>query len=500
MYEGPARRRARSCMSLAGCVLITGTLTACAVGPNYHRPPAITSAVFKENRGWVPATPAQIPSDQNWWTIYNDPVLNSLESQVQVSNQSLKASEAQFREAMQVVAAERGALFPDIGVTGAATHSGEAGGALSSRNSSLGSAFRTLPYTRTTTVSATASATWALDIWGRIRRQIESDVDLSEVSASDVAAARLSEQVTLAEDYFQMRAAEQAIRVYNTYIADLENALEIVQNEVRAGTTTLADVYAAQTQLESTQVAAINEQQTRATYEHAIAVLTGRPPADLAIPEGPLATTVPVVPVGVPSELLQRRPDIAAAERNVASQNALRGVAEAAWFPSLTLTGDAGFTSSKLAGLIKSSNSLWDFGGQLAETVFNGGARLANQRQALAAYQAAVANYRQTVLLALQDVEDDLVTLRVLQQSDALDVTAVNAARLSEQLYTNQFKAGIVSYASVLTAQTARLQAEITLLAIQNRQLTTSVDLIAQVGGGWDESQLNLPNHGVPTG
>lgn len=489
----PTRRVAcTSVLFAAGCAL-----SACAVGPNYHRPAAITSATFKENRGWKPATPSQIPADQRWWAIYNDPQLDALEKQVQISNQTLKASEAQFREAMQVVAIDRGALFPDLTVGGNGAHAAQGGGATAAQYS-VTTTHAAGTYYKYNTVSVTANGSWTLDIWGKIRRQIESDTDLAEVSASDVAAARLSAQVTLAEDYFQMRAAERAIRIYDTYIADLENALAIVQNEVRAGTDTLADVYAAQTQLETTQVAAINEQQTRATYEHAIAVLTGRPPAALAIPAGELTTTVPVVPPGLPSELLERRPDIAAAERTVASENALRGVAEAAWFPSLTMTGDFGYTSSKIAGLINSSNSLWSFGPQIAETVFNGGARLAFNREAYAAYQASVANYRQTVLTALQSVENDLVTLRVLQQSDALDVTAVNAAQLSEELYTNQFKAGIVSYASVLTAQTALLQAQITLLAIQSQRLVTSVDLVSQVGGGWSESQLALPNHGVP--
>ncbi len=502
MSEVAARLWTRSRMFMVagpiGCALVAGALTACAVGPNYHRPSAIVSQDFKENRGWEPATPAQIPADQQWWTIYNDPELNSLESQVEVSNQTLKANEAAYRAALQVVAAERGQLLPaiDLGLTG--TRSGENGGALSTESTSaVGKAISTTSV-KYTDITLEGQGSWALDVWGKVRRQIESDVDLAQVSAAEVAAAQLSAQVTLAEDYFQMRASEQAIQIYSTYIADLENALQIVQNEVRAGTDTLADVYAAQTQLESTQVSMINEQLTRATYEHAIAVLIGRPPAQLSIAAGSLTTTVPVVPAGLPSELLERRPDIAEAERTMASDNALRGVATAAWFPSLTLTGDFGYSHSSLAGLVNSSNSLWSFGGSAAQTLFNGGALLAQSREARAQYDEAVANYRQTVLSAFQSVENDLVTLRVLQQSDALDVTAVNAAELSEQLYTNQFKAGIVSYASVLTEQTTRLAAEVTLLAIQSQQLVTSVDLISQLGGGWSASELNQRNEGVP--
>lgn len=502
MYEGAARRRARPRMSVVGgamsCALLTATLTACAVGPNYHRPAAVISTSFKENRGWVPATPAQIPGNQQWWTIYNDPVLDSLESQVEVSNENLKAAEAAYRNATQVVDEVRGQLLPDVNMGLTGNHTGEAPGATSIQQTTAVGHTTRIPYLKFTTVSLQAQGSWALDIWGKVRRQIESESDLAQVSAAEVAAARLSAQVTLAEDYFQMRASEQAIRIYQTYIADLENALEIVQNEVRAGTDTLADVYAAQTQLESTQVLAINEQLTRATYEHAIAVLTGHAPADLAVPEGAFPAVVPVVPAGVPSELLERRPDIAAAERTMASDNALRGVATAAWFPSLTMTGNFGYNHNKLLGLISSDNALWSFGPQLAETIFNGGARLAQSRGVRAQYDQGVAQYRQTVLTALQGVENDLVTLRVLQQSHALDVTAVNAAQLSEQLYTNQFKAGIVSYASVLTAQTARLQSAVTLLAIQSQQLVTSVDLISQLGGGWSASELNQPNRGVP--
>jgi NodT family efflux transporter outer membrane factor (OMF) lipoprotein len=343
-----------------------------------------------------------------------------------------------------------------------------------------------------------SQASWTLDVWGRIRRQIESDVDRSQASAADVAAALLSAQVSLAEDYFQMRAAEQEMRMYQTYLADLENALKITQNQVRAGITTLADVYQAQTQLENTQVSDINVQLTRATYEHAIATLIGKAPEQLSLAQGSFTTTIPVVPVGLPSELLERRPDVAAAERTMASENALIGVAESAWFPSLTLTGAFGFTGSKFAGLLSSSNAAWSFGPQLAETVFNGGARIGQNREARANYDQAVAAYRQTVLTAFQSVENDLVTLRVLQQSDGLQVTAVGAARLSEDLTLNQYKSGIVSFTSVITAQTTRLASEISLLAIQNQQLVTSVDLVSQVGGGWTASELQLADRGVP--
>jgi NodT family efflux transporter outer membrane factor (OMF) lipoprotein len=506
MHAAAARPRAHSRRFLTGrtlgCVLLAGTLSACAVGPNYHRPPARVAPAFKENQGWLPATPRQIPVGQPWWSIYNDPVLDALERQVVVSNQTLKASEAAYRAAQQVVAADRGTLFPDLQVTGSATRTGEAGGVLRANSGTTGTSstagFQPPSYLHQTTINVGAQASWTIDVWGRIRRLIESDTDRAQASAADVAGALLSAQVALAQDYFQLRAAEQERRIYETYLSDLENALEIAQNQVRAGVTTLADVYQAQTQLENTQVADINVELTRATYEHAIATLIGKPPAELSIPQGPFKTTVPVVPVGVPSELLERRPDIAAAERTMAAENALIGVSEAAWFPSLTLTGNAGYTANTLTKLIRSSTSLWSFGPSVAETVFNGGARLAQMRQARANYDQAVANYRETVLSAFQAVENDLVTLRVLERSDGLQVTAVGAARLSEQLTLNQYKAGIVAFTSVITAQTTRLASEISLLALQNQQRVASVDLISQIGGGWNAAELRQRGRGVP--
>jgi NodT family efflux transporter outer membrane factor (OMF) lipoprotein len=256
-------------------------------------------------------------------------------------------------------------------------------------------------------------------------------------------------------------------------------------------------VYSAETELESTRAADVNVELTRAKFEHAIAVLIGRNPAELAIEHGGLTNSVPVVPAGVPSELLQRRPDIAASERSMASANALVGVAEAAWFPSVTLSASYGFTATALPGLFNAGNSLWSFGPTLAETVFNGGARLATNRQARANYDEAVANYRQSVLTAFEAVEDDLSSLRVLEQQAALQTTAVEDARKSEALTLNQYKSGIVVYTTLLTAQTTRLSAEISLLGIQSQQLVASVDLISQLGGGWSAAQLDRPDRGI---
>ncbi|HEX9138500.1 MAG TPA: efflux transporter outer membrane subunit [Steroidobacteraceae bacterium] len=463
-------------------VMLLATLAGCAVGPNYHRPASAVPAAFKEDQNWKPANPGEIPSNLVWWSIYSDPRLDELEQRVEVSNQTLKAAEATYRAAEEAVGVDRGTLFPLVTATGAYSRTGS-GATVTGTGHSL--------------YSAGLQGSWQLDVWGRIRRLVESDVAKAQASAADVAAARMSAQMTLAADYFQMRAADEQTRLYDSEIEDFKEALRITQNQVKAGTTTLADVYAAETQLEGTQAAAVNVQLIRAKYEHAIAVLTGRPPSELAIDAGTLSATVPIVPAGVPSQLLERRPDIAAAERSVASANALIGVAESAWFPSLTLSGSYGFSSGVLPGLLKTGNSLWSFGPSLAENLFNGGATIAQTREARANYDAAVATYRQTVLSAFESVEDDLVSLRVLEQQAQLQETAVRDARLSEKLTLNQYKAGVVAYSSVITAQTTRLTDEINLLSVQSQRLVASVDLISQLGGGWGAAELSQKDRGV---
>jgi len=494
-----ARQRAGA-RSLAVAATLTLALVACAVGPNYRRPAAPVDTGFKEDQGWKPATPSVIPSNEPWWSIYQDPLLDDLERQVEVSNQTLKADEAAYWSAEAAIGVDRGTLFPSLSLTAGATRSGSANGVNQAITTSSGTTVTTGTGANShhTIYSAGAQASWSLDVWGRIRRLVESDVAKAQASAADVAAARLSAQVLLAQDYFQLRAADQQVQLYQNEIESFKTALKITQNQVKAGITTMADVYAAQTQLESTQASAVNVQLTRAKFEHAIAVLIGKPPSQLSIDQGSIGTSVPVVPADVPSALLERRPDIAAAERSVASANALVGVAEAAWFPSLTLSGSYGFSSGVLPGLLKAKNALWSFGPSLAESVFNGGATLSQNREARANYEQAVASYRQTVLSAFQAVEDDLVTLRVLEQQAQLQESAVKDARQSEQLTVNQYKSGVVAYSNVITVQTTRLLAEISLLSIQSQRWVASVDLISQLGGGWNATQLDRHDRGVP--
>jgi NodT family efflux transporter outer membrane factor (OMF) lipoprotein len=464
--------------------LLCAGLAGCAIGPNYHRPSAPPAAAFKAARGWQPAVPARIvPSD--WWSVYQDPVLDRLERQVAINNQDLKVAVAAYYAAREAAGVTRGSLFPSLGLAASQTRSG--GGAAT--QFTFGGA--------RTANQAGGTGSWDVDLWGKLRRELESANASAQASAADVAAARLSAQTTLAQDYFQLRAAEQQLRLLKTLVADDQASLRIAQNRVNAGVTTLADVYAARTQLESTQAQEDTALMNRATLEHAIAVLIGRSPDELSLAQGHLAARVPVVPAGVPSQLLLRRPDIAAAERAMASANAQIGVAESAWFPSLTLSGSYAFDSAALTGLISASNAVWSYGPQIALNLFNGGATIAQTREARASYDETVAKYRGTVLGAFQQVEDNLASLHFLQDEYAEELRAVADAKRSEALTLNQYKAGVADYASVLTAQVARLNAEITAVNLQSERLASSAGLIDALGGGWNSRSLEQRNDGV---
>ena len=468
---------------LVAAALCTG-LAACAVGPNYHRPSAPAATAFREVNGWVPATPAKIvPTD--WWSIYRDPVLSRLERQVDVSNQTLKADVAAYYAAREAAGVTRGSLFPSITLGAGQTRSG--GGAANQFN--FGGA--------RTANEFGASGSWDVDLWGKLRRELQSANYQAQASAADVAAARLSAQASLAADYFQMRAAEQQLRLLKMAVKDDRSALRIAQNQVAAGVTTLADVYSARTTLESTQSQEQSAELTRAEMEHAVAVLIGEAPSQLTLAYGTLAAEVPVVPAGLPSRLLQRNPGVAAAERTMASANAQIGVAEAAWFPSLTLSGAYDFESSTLASLISASNAVWSFGPSLAENIFNGGATVALVREARATYDEEVANYRQTVLNTFQQVENDLASLRYLQSEYLEEHQAVVDAKKAATLTLNQYRAGVADYTTLLSAQTAELTAEVTLVSLQSQRLVASVSLINALGGGWDRSELRQPNDGI---
>lgn len=470
-----------------GLILAVG---GCAVGPDYERPPAPTPAVFKEQAGWKPSEPQDTLSRGPWWSIYNDPILSALETRIDISNQTLKASESAYRQSRAIVDQARASFFPTI--TGDVLQTRSQRG--TSRTTTIGSVGNGQTFSLgggvQNSYSLSFGASWEPDIWGRIRRTVESDVASAQASAADLASARLSAQATLAIDYFEYRAQEELKRLLDRTVEDFARSLEITQNQYKVGVAARADVLSAQTQLMNTQAQAINADVLRTQLEHAIAVLVGEPPASFSIAAGPLATEVPTVPTGLPSALLERRPDIAAAERRMAAANAEIGVAIAAYFPNLTLSGSYGFSGSMIGNLISTPNRFWSFGPTLAETIFDAGARSAQVEQFRALFEENVANYRQTVLTGFQQVEDELSGLRILADQATVEDAVVKTAQEAERLTLNQYKAGTVPYSSVITAQTTALTTEQTALSVLRSRLIASVTLVEVVGGGWDQGQL----------
>jgi NodT family efflux transporter outer membrane factor (OMF) lipoprotein len=460
---------------LAAAALLAA-LAACTVGPDYHRPDAAAPPAFKELAGWKPAEPREAASGSPWWSIYDDPVLDGLERQVEVSNQTLKESEAAYRAAVAIVAEGQAGYYPTVTGSASGARSGQA---QTARGGGVQNSFAT-----------SADVSWVPDIWGRIRRTVESDVANAQASAADLAAATLSAQATLAIDYFTLRVDDELTRVFDRTVRADQQALDITKNQYAAGVAAQTDVITAQTQLLNAQAQRIAIGVQRAQFEHAISVLTGQPPAALTVAPIALKTDVPVAPPGLPSTLLERRPDIAAAERAMAAANAQIGVAVSAYFPDLTLTGAGGFASNELGNLLSLSNSMWSFGAGLAGTVFNGGLFAAQVKAARALYDESVATYRQTVLAGLEQVEDQLAALRILQQQAMVQDQALQAAREAVRLTLNQYQAGTVAYTSVVVAQNTALTDEQTTLSILNSRLTASVTLVEGVGGGWDRSQL----------
>jgi NodT family efflux transporter outer membrane factor (OMF) lipoprotein len=465
---------------IAPMVALAG-LAACSVGPNYKRPTASVPASFKEIDGWKPGQPQQAASGTAWWSVYNDPLLDDLEKQIDISNQTLKASEAAYRQASALLQEARAAFFPTVGVDASAVRSGTAGGGTRGQ-ATFKSQFQT-----------TGNLSWEIDVWGRIRRQVEASYASAQASAADLAAARLSAQSALATDYLELRINDELKRLLDATADADQKSLEITQNRYAQGTAAKSDVAQALAQVEGVRAQMINVGVQRAQLEHAIAVLIGKPPADFSIAPMPLDQGVPVVPPGVPSTLLERRPDIAAAERAAASANAQIGVAIAAYYPAITLSASYGLVSSAIQNLFRASNAVWSVGPQLAETAFDAGLRSAQVAAARASYDQTIANYRQTVLAAFQQVEDELAALRILERQAEVQDRAVKASEEAEALILNQYKAGTVAYTSVITAQTVSLGDKQTALSILQSRLVASVVLIEALGGGW--TAANLPSH-----
>ena len=471
--------------------LACAALAGCAVGPNYVRPSAPLSPTFKEADGWSAAAPADTLDRGDWWTLFGDPILTGLEAKVQVNNQNIIAAEAGYREARTLVAEQRANLFPTVNLTGSGTKSGTGSKGGSGSGTVISGAGGTTIVaggsgsSTTTQYRASIGATWEPDIWGAVRRGIESASASAQASAAQLAAARLSAQGELATDYFGLREADAEIAIDQATVTAYQRSLTIAQNRYNAGVTVRSDVYQAQTQLANAQADLAGLDQQRSNFEHAIAVLVGEAPGNFTLAAAPWVGTVPAIPAVVPSTLLQRRPDIASAERKVQAANAQIGVQTAAFFPTVSLTGSYGFAASELGRLISSSSSLWSFGGSIAETLFDGGARIARVRQAKATHDQTVAQYRETVLEALGNVENELAATRVLARQADLRRQASLAADAAERIVINQYQSGHISYTDVVSAETAAYGARRAVAQSAAQRQTTAVALIQSLGGGW---------------
>ena len=478
---------------LPALLLIGILLPGCAVGPDYVKPNALVAQSYKESDGWKIAQPSEELPRGNWWGIYNDPVLDQLMNRVDINNQNLIGAEAQYRQATALLQQARAGLFPVVGA-----NASENRGSVSNTNSGFSSAAQTN--------NVNLNASWIPDIWGQVRRSIESSSANAQATAAQVDAARLSIQATLAQSYFQLRIADMQKRMYEDTLKAYEKSLEITLNQYNAGIVTQLDVAQARTIYESTLALAIDIGLARAQVEHAIAVLVGETPSSFSLapqpmsidpvtglvvsPVSKLVANLPEVPSGLPSQLLERRPDIAAAERQMAAANARIGVAKAAFFPTISISAAAGYQGAALPGLISLPFRYWSIGPSLAQTVFDGGARLGALNQADAAYDQAVATYRQTVLTAFQNVEDNLIAVRLLQKESKAQADAVKHAQDAVRISLNQYKSGITTYLTVVTSQTSELNNERSLMSLLNRHMSAHVGLITALGGGWDAQMI----------
>lgn len=463
-------------------VVVTLLLGGCMVGPDYHRPDAHVPTQYKELPGWTAAAPADDAPKGNWWKAFNDPLLDELEPQVAVSNQNVAQAYANYQAAMAEVQVAGSALFPTIGI----------GGSASKQRSAAGNAGSGVEHLRpvSTSGSLEGNVSWAPDLWGKVRRTVEENKANAQASQATLANATLTEQTALATAVVDLRVTDANIDLLQKTVDAYKEYLRVVENQGNAGTVAPSDVITARTQLENAQAKLIALGVSRAQYVHAIAVLVGRNPEELDVPHNATLPHLPEVPTGVPSTLLQRRPDIAVAERQMAAENAAVGVTIAAYYPSLTLSAADGFSQSPLAGLLQAANHVWSLGADATETVFDFGARHGDVAAARANYEAAVANYRGTVLGALQNVEDDLSGIRILaQQAQVLD-TAVKDATQGAQIAFNEYQAGTVDYTTAAVAQTTQLSTEQDALSVQQQRLLDAVSLIGDLGGGWSADEL----------
>lgn len=468
---------------IAGCFALALGLAGCTVGPNYHRPSAPTAPEFKEAAGWQPAQPQDQAPRGNWWQAYNDPQLNALEDKVEVSNQSLKVAISEYTQARAEVKYQRANYFPFLSTDPAVSRS-------------RGSENRTFYFSTKNEYNdfiLPLDVSWEPDFWGRIRRTVEAARATAQASAADVQNVRLSVQAELALDYFEMRGLDAEKQVLDETVAAYTRSLSLTQQRYAIGLNSALDVAEAQTELKTADAQDQDLGVARAQFEHAIAVLIGEPPAQLSIPPRVVELTPLVVPTGLPSQLLERRPDIAAAERQVDAANAQIGIARSAYYPTFSLSGVGGFESSRPGNWFTGPSSLWSVGTSAFLPLIDWGQRHALNQEAQANYEATVANYRQTVLGAYQEVEDNLAALRILQGEAGTQKQAVLAAQHQEQIALARYKSGLDDYLTVITAQSIALNNQLTAVDIQTRQMSASVLLIKAMGGGWNASQLPHP-------
>ena len=474
--------RARAA-GLAGLAALL--LGGCMVGPDYTKPSVPMTPIYKEADGWKVAQPGDHLPRGQWWVILGDPELHALEEQVAAANQNLKIAEARLREARALVRFNRAALFPTI----------SAGVGISSIRDSANRPFLT-PNVNTGSsgdLLFSLDMSYEIDLWGRVRRTVAAARNEAQATAADLETARLSLQAELAMDYFELRAADAQKQLLDATVKAFEAALRLTTNRFQGGAAPKSDVAQAQTQLDTTLAQATDVTVQRAQLEHAIATLIGKPPAAFSLSPRPLDTPPPDIPVGLPSQLLERRPDIAAAERRVAEANEQIGIAKAAYYPTLMLNASVGFEGSSFGNSLNASSLLWAVGASITQTIFDGGRRRATSDAARAAYDATVAGYRQTTLTAFQQVEDNLAALRILEQEAQQQRRAVESAQLSLQLFTNRYRGGVDNYLQVITAQTVTLSNQRNEIDILRRRMDASVLLVKALGGGWDVAELPKP-------
>ncbi len=456
-------------------------LTGCTVGPKYQRPAAEVPPAYKEVGDWKPAQPNDQSLSANWWEIFQDPQLNALEAQVSVSNQNLKAAEAQYTQARALVRYQRANYFPTVTVDPSATRN------RISNHRPASAVSNGITYND---FQIPFELSYQLDVWGRVRRTVESYREQAQASAADLATVNLSMHSQLALFYFQARTLDAEEQLLNSTVTQYEQALELIENRYAGGIASDLEVEQARTQLETTRAQAIDVGVARAQFEHAVAVLIGKPPASFSLAPLPLTAPPPPIPVGLPSDLLERRPDVASAERLMASANAQIGVAKAAYYPLVNLAAAGGFESGSITTLLTGPSILWSAGPSALLTVFDFGRRRAASDQAIAAYDQAVANYRQTVLTGFQQVEDNVAALRILEHEAQVQNAAVAAAEKYLALANTRYTGGVTSYLEVTTAQSAALSDEVTAVNILGRRMVNAVLLVQALGGGWDSSEL----------